>query len=373
MTVRLLHGDCRSVLPTLKAESVHCVVTSPPYFGLRDFGLGEGALGLESTVELYVERMIEVFREVRRVLRHDGTVWLNLGDVYASSVNGRSAAATKLLGRDDRTFRDKPIATAGHGIKPKDLCLVPARVALGLQRDGWWLRSDIVWTKPNPMPESVRDRPTRAYEHVLLLAKSAHYFYDAVAVRESASGYALDGADGRNRLDVWTIATEPFPEGHFATFPTALVERCILAGSSAMGCCAKCGVPRIRLEERVSANGRRVVVPAAQRAAYGADGRPLAGDNAITSDELVRGGFHARNGLVRKSPAGWAPSCECGAGAAPCMVLDPFAGAGTVGLVADRLQRDAVLIELNPNYAKLATRRICDDSPLLTRVADQGR
>ena len=230
MTIRLLHGDCRGILPTLPAESVHCVVTSPPYWGLRDFGIppsvwggdpdcqhdfhcervateigrgnwaqgmngrGEvqpggadakrepiravalrgfcrcgawrGTLGLEPDASMYVDHMVEVMREVRRVLRRDGTVWLNLGDGHAASVNGRSAAATKMLGRDDRTFRDKPIATTGFGLKPKDLCMMPARVAIALQGDGWWIRSEIIYAKPNPMPESARDRPTRAHEQV---------------------------------------------------------------------------------------------------------------------------------------------------------------------------------------------------------------
>ena len=530
MSIRLIHGDCRDVLPTLPAESVHCCVTSPPYWGLRDYGTAQwdggdpacdhrrfngyvsgldggteaqdigklfkdncgkcGAIridrqiGLEPTPDVYVATLVEVFRDVRRVLRKDGTCWINLGDSYATNVNGRSAADTKALGNDDRTFRDKPFSTVGNGLKPKDLCGIPWRVAFALQapdylgsirretdrawlaaltdgegcitileatsphgsgssyppilqvrmcdrecidkamslvgsngdnpaqypasmegqrpayqwrihgrkaadtiaeiypwllikrkqaivawnhqfvrdsyetkrgvkiptdalekqklcRDliqrlnkreaadlpswmieppqpfgpGWYLRSDVIWAKPNPMPESVTDRPTKAHEYLFLLAKSERYYYDAAAIAEQfaddrmgnpngggaysiGSGRNDSGAlktglwntDGnrttRNRRSVWTVATQPFSEAHFATFPPALIEPCILAGSP---------------------------------------------------------------------PGG--------------TVLDPFGGAGTTGLVADRLQRNAVLIELNPKYSDMAERRIVDDGPLFADVA----
>jgi DNA modification methylase len=334
--VRVLMGDCRAMLRTLPADSVQCCVTSPPYWGLRDYGV-DGQLGLEPSLGEHIETMVDVMREVRRVLRPDGTLWLNYGDCYATQPNGRSAADTKAAGNDDRTFRDKPFPTVGaifdssrrnvvdnkHPnappipgrirpggyLKPKDLCMVPNRIAIALQEDGWWVRSEIIWGKVNPMPDSSgRYRPGTAHEKIWLLSKSAKSFYDPNAVRmgaaESQIGRLRDDVIGgkswrergqhsnggrfidppENRLlrnyepaelAVWPMATEPCPDAHFATFPTELARRCILAGS-----------------------------------------RP--GD----------------------------------------MILDPFGGSGTVGLVAHHLGRSATLIELNPEYAELARNRI---------------
>jgi len=220
-------GDCREVLHGLEESSIHCVVTSPPYWGLRDYGT-DGQLGLEETPADHVANMVEVFREVRRVLREDGTLWLNYGDTYAAT---------------------------GSGLKPKDLCGIPWRVAFALQDDGWWLRQDIIWHKPNPMPESCTDRCTKAHEYIFLLAKSPRYYYDAEAIKEAAAkagvipggGKKTDAGrndgdrDGRsmctepvcatrNRRSVWTIPTAPYPGAHFATFPPDLVKPCIMAG-----------------------------------------------------------------------------------------------------------------------------------------------
>jgi DNA modification methylase len=257
----------------LADESVQCVVTSPPYWGLRQYA-GEQetdwqdgtrhALGLEPTPELYVAHMVEVFREVKRVLRPDGTLWLNLGDSYASgeigrhdSVQGREIDGKRVTSK--ATLRQQARLTSG--VKPKDLVGIPWMVAFALRADGWYLRSDIIWHKPNPMPESVTDRPTKAHEYLFLLSKSPSYFYDADAIREdfaderlgnpgAASGnysrgsgrndngalsgkaWNEDGAhSGRNKRTVWTIATRPYAGAHFATFPEALVEPCIKAGS----------------------------------------------------------------------------------------------------------------------------------------------
>ena len=359
MSVRILVGDCLERLRTLPEESVHCVVTSPPYWGLRDYGV-EGAIGLEPTLQEHLETIVTVFREVRRVLRKDGTLWLNYGDAYtaAQGINKDGSPrlpkvpttiqnvptdrkpgqqdlpagwSTRKVSRTSRVTRDN-----NFGLKPKDLMMMPARVALALQADGWWLRSEIVWHKPNPMPESVRDRPTSAHEKLFLLTKSARYFYDAEAVREpakdplddirrmrqqhdsnkSAATAERNGlraradkqrghsrshagfnerwdampkeeqqANGANLRNVWTIATHAYPDAHFATFPPKLVEPCIKAG------------------------------------------------------------------------------CPVGG-----VVLDPFGGSGTVGLVASRLGRDAILIELNPEYAEMAERRIHGDAPLLADV-----
>ncbi len=317
MTVTILHGDCRAILSTLPDCSVQCCVTSPPYYGLRDYGV-DGQIGLEPTPDEYVAEMVAVFREVRRVLRDDGTLWLNIGDSYNTPNNRRDASAY-VSGGKSRLMEQEPNRKASQRydatLKPKDLLGIPWLLAFALRADGWYLRSDIIWHKPNPMPESVRDRPTSAHEHVFLLSKRGAYFYDADAVREDNAdtswasqaridgrteeqgpkakerkAYELQGShrnpDGRNARNVWTIATQPYSGAHFATMPPELAERCIKAGT-----------------------------------------KP--GDT----------------------------------------VLDPFGGAGTTGLVADRLNRNATLIELNPAYRTLAAERITDDAPLFAGVA----
>lgn len=458
------------MLRTLPDESVHTVVTSPPYWGLRDYGLppsvwggdqacthewdmatraGQsggtasekvrtkgtenfqafgasehgtcskcgawlGCLGLEPTPQLFVEHLVEVFREVRRVLRADGTVWLNLGDSYATGAGkvgdhpgggeqgskwaGRPAPdATSSAGRGratrDGTHAGKHTGMAAlgpmvqpnrmpiPGLKPKDLVMIPARSALALQADGWWVRQDIIWQKPNPMPESVRDRCTKSHEYLFLLSKSEAYYFDADAIAEpaarpegsgnkerkpaSARGVPVDtggksagavagsvpweGAT-RNKRSVWTVTTQPFKEAHFATFPPALIEPCILASTSARGCCSKCGAP---WEREIDKTPAEVKAPASE---YGHG----AGRNDGGRSMLVG---------ASSTTIGWQPTCGCGAGVVPGTVLDPFGGAGTTGLVSDRLGRDAVLIELNPSYADMAQRRIAGDSPLFAEVA----
>jgi DNA modification methylase len=286
VTVSILTGDCRERLAELPSESVHCIVTSPPYFGLRDYGVA-GQIGLEATPDAFVSELVAVFRECRRVLRADGTLWLNLGDSYASSPPGNKtvgvSAKSGLHGINGASGQYRETLAAGHatkrdtskiaGLKAKDLIGIPWRVAFALQADGWWLRQDIIWSKPNPMPESVTDRCTKAHEYLFLLSKSATYHYDADAVREEAEygrregtnwkrpreadprdgrqseAQTVRGADpeaGRNRRSVWTVATQPFSEAHFATFPPDLIEPCIKAGTSEKGCCAKCGKPWVR-------------------------------------------------------------------------------------------------------------------------------
>ena len=314
---RIIAGDCIEGMRTLPDASVHCCVTSPPYWGLRDYG-HDGQIGLEATPEAYVARMVEVFREVRRVLRDDGTCWVNLGDTYANAPVGRFngggfvdvSAATG--GRDL-----SGVATSGlvnklkaSGLKQKDLVGIPWRVAFALQADGWWLRQDIIWHKPNPMPESVRDRCTKAHEYVFLLTKSERYYYDADAVSEAVAcvrgpgnkkplkGVEEDGEkhrtraglhkaaerwreegppESRNRRSVWTVTTKPYGGAHFAVMPSDLVEPCIKAG------CPEGGT-----------------------------------------------------------------------------VLDPFAGSGTTLAVAAELGRSGIGCELNPEYIGLAERRIKD-------------
>jgi DNA modification methylase len=249
-------GDCLDVLRSLDPCSVQCCVTSPPYWGLRDYGCG-GQIGLEQTPEEYTAKMVEVFREVRRVLRDDGTLWLNLGDSYASDTKGSVGPSEKQLSSAGSRYGMSQ--RLNHGLKSKDLVGIPWRVAFALQADGWYLRQDIIWAKPNPMPESVTDRCTKAHEYLFLLAKSERYYYDHEAIKEQAihagsvvknnagknslmgsfgatrTGFLKDAgvtvADDRNRRSVWTISTKPFYGAHFAVMPEDLVKPCILAGS----------------------------------------------------------------------------------------------------------------------------------------------
>jgi site-specific DNA-methyltransferase (adenine-specific) len=325
MSVEILHGDCRETLKTLPDASVNCCVTSPPYFGLRDYG-HDAQIGLEESPDAFVQQMVSVFREVRRALRDDGTLWLNLGDSYAAQRGGTHQPAETLAGgKNGKTEQGANVNRDRHdgynptrfasriGLKHKDLIGIPWRVAFALQGDGWYLRQDIIWHKPNPMPESVTDRCTKAHEYIFLLSKSARYFYDAEAVKEKtgsecdpeeyekvkAAGtwksggitqYAgslktqprLTSPTGRNRRSVWTVTTKPYKGSHFATFPPDLIRPCILAG------------------------------------------------------------------------------CPTGG-----TVLDPFGGSGTTGQVAMEEGRNAILCELNADYVGLIRKRIGGVTPSL--------
>ena len=313
----IIQGDCLEELRKLPSEAVDCCITSPPYYGLRNYGC-DGQIGLEESPEAYVSKLVEVFREVRRVLKKEGTLWLNLGDSYSrdlakggSGPNGKHdyipdyGNARKIMseskgssdggvGRADRA----PVRNGGDGLKPKDLIGIPWAVAFALRADGWYLRSDIIWHKPNCMPESCKDRPTKSHEYIFLLSKSQKYYYDAEAIKEestsyngkASAGWSKDYADAqpahggesrwergptRNKRTVWTVATKPYSEAHFATFPEKLIEPCVLAGCPEGGIC-----------------------------------------------------------------------------------LDPFFGAGTTGLVAKKLGRRFIGIELNPEYISMAQKRI---------------
>ncbi len=441
MNVRILIGDCRDGLRRLPDKSVHAVVTSPPYFGLRDYGtakweggsvecdhlvradpkvesstLGGGKkstghqqegfrrvcprcgarridnqIGLEPTPGEFVSALVDVFREVRRVLRDDGTVWLNLGDSYAADRGGAYQPAETLGGGNSGVAADGGLTNRGRGagynphrdasrigLKHKDLIGIPWRVAFALQADGWYLRSEIIWAKPNPMPESVTDRPTKSHEHIFLLSKSERYFYDAEAVKEpgvipagtlgakgSAERQSQEGVnarppeykvyDGRRNLrDVWTITTKPFRGAHFATFPPEIPERCIKAGTSERGACPKCGAPWTRVTET-------------ETEFAGGSGRAGRTAEEMNGSGKWRNGGTAGNTslklgpVVRSKTTGWAPGCDCpGNDPVPCTVLDPFGGAGTTGLVAAKFGRDAVLCELNPVFADMARTRIQD-------------
>jgi DNA modification methylase len=350
---------------------VHCCVTSPPYWGLRDYGNGANGIGLEGTPDEWCSALVGVFREVRRVLRPDGTCFVNVGDTYYTAPNGsldtRSALTGSHVGREQyrkaraSRRRDRAEVPESHnavaGLKPKDLIGLPWMLAFALRADGWYLRSDIIWAKPNAMPESVTDRPTCAHEHVFLLAKSARYYYDAEAVKEQGSGRTRVSAASRGRMgrsgyhthtvapqtsrslrNVWTIATEPYPEAHFATFPTRLVKPCVLAGTSERGVCPACGAPWTQVVRYDEATHRN-------RATYD-PGRP---DGRVSP---------WRAGLGRSRVLGWEPGCTCGHGeTVPATVLDPFGGSGTTALVALLLGRIAVLCELNPDYAEMARQR----------------
>jgi DNA modification methylase len=316
LTVRILQGDVREQLAELPSNSFDCIVTSPPYWGLRDYGV-VGQIGLESTLAEYLDTMVHVCRDLRRVLKPSGTFWLNVGDSYASQTKGSGGAGKSTLGpnRDLQNIdfqKMEPRRFDLGTIKPKDLCMAPNRLAIRLQEDGWYVRSEIIWAKPNPMPESVTDRPTSSHEKIWLLTKAERYWYDGDLIREPISannnGAGLSvpkfGNDermrgkfeqakrlyeeikGANCRNVWTIASRPYSAAHFATFPPELAERCIKAGCPPQG-----------------------------------------------------------------------------------HVLDPFGGAGTTGLVADRLGRDATLIELNPSYVSLIKNRIADDAGMFAQVA----
>ena len=426
--IQLHLSDARQ-LP-IPDESVDCVVTSPPYWGLRDYGLSaweggdencdhtishyndnmkpnvdrpfrgdrssclhcgarrvDSGIGLEPTPEEYCANMVEVFREVWRVLKPTGTVWLNLGDSYASSRpmgtsnnefgsyakhrNGFDfgrTGATSAIGDNEYRGRGKIV----DGLKPKDLVGIPWRVAFALQADGWYLRSDIIWSKKSPMPESVQDRPTKAHEYIFLLTKSPKYYYDADAIREKPVPHAPDKPPtarkqpyfgqpsqrttengytphyeppetGRNKRTVWEINTHPYPEAHFATYPEKLVEPCIMAGTSEKGVCAECGKPWERIME--------------------VSGGTIGTAWHDHTDDLVRGmrdnsGGKATDGTYKREHKGWQPTCECNADIVSATVLDPFVGSGTTMAVAQRLGRRGIGTDLNEEYLALASKRL---------------
>lgn len=457
----ILVGDVMKILSSMPQESIQTVVTSPPYWGLRDYdvprtvwggdpkcrhfwgpefvkggparapgkttkfgnrrvlklraalqkasmgafcwcGAWRGQLGLEPKPSLYVEHIVDVMRAVKRVLRRDGTVWLNLGDCYSDSGRG-SDTNSKLEGsrRNQEESRKVRIReTAITGIRPKNLFLLPHRVAIALQDDGWYVRQDVVWSKPNPMPESVRDRPTRAHEYVFLLSRSERYYYDAEAIKEPVTWNAHSRGAGankkaslinrpsgwdpalgwqaghskkvgryaqpkqnesfstavvslvsdRNKRSVWTVQTEPFSGAHFATFPQGLVAPCLEAGSSPKAC-AGCGAPWEREVEVWYENP-------GNRSGNGQKWKGMGHQPFGTGTRDVR--------LERKSKTkGWHPSCECFADlpeqdrpTRPCLILDPFMGSGTTALVAVKIQRDFIGIEIKKEYAAMARGRL---------------
>ena len=379
---RIICGDCLEVLKTLPAESVDCCITSPPYYGLRSYlpdGHPDKALeiGLDATPEAYVARLVEVFREVRRVLKDDGIMFLNLGDSYAGSGKGGQS-------EEKRSENWQPqYGNKGkrYGLKPKDLIGIPWMVAFALRADGWYLRSDIIWHKPNCMPESVTDRPTKSHEYLFLLSKSQRYYYDAEAIKEpntegtkkrlssgpvnpigtnpkaaitrGDAGGKYEVANGRNKRTVWTIPTKPYKGAHFATFPEKLVEPCVLAGTSERGYCPKCGKPWARQIEH-----KNMVIRKTDRMAdMGEFGRTQSSGTMLSPAET--------------KTIGWLPSCQCASKPRPGIVLDPFSGAGTVALVAKKLGRHYIGIELNPDYISMAKTRV-QKTPVNLRSFEEG-
>jgi DNA modification methylase len=322
-TATILLGDVRDRLREIPDKTIHTCITSPPYYGLRDYG-EDTQIGLEHTLERYVETLTDVFREVRRVLRDDGTLWLNLGETYLPS---------------------------------KQLGGVPWRVAFALQADGWYLRQDVIWAKPNPMPESVNDRCTKAHEYVFLLTKSPRYYFDNIAIKEPTS-QKTNGPRSerktqpvtRNKRSVWSVPVTPFRGAHFAVMPEALVEPCV-AASVSMHTCATCCAPYRRLITRAPIAERRLrenrigVIPGRDKPS-----------RMQSVDMEVR----------EATTVGWSPTCECEPdNTGISTVLDPFTGSGTVAVVAMRHHANFIGIELNPDYASLARRRIEEDQPLM--------
>lgn len=390
---KIFQCDVTQGIP-LSDKSVHCVITSPPYWGLRDYGVPD-QLGLEKTPAEYIEKMVAVFREVWRVLRDDGTCWLNMGDSYASGKGTcyNPGGGVESLGKARKETGAHPLDRGNistlreSGLKPKDLCMMPHRLAMALQADGWWIRSDIVWAKPNPMPESVTDRPTKSHEYIFLCTKRAKYFYDAEAIKEPQSEtshprYAKDAEtppaakpdskelarpgyenwrettpvhmlpNGRNKRSVWTIPAQSYSEAHFATFPEKLVEPCIKAGTSEKGCCAECGSPWVRMVEKSGGT-------------TGESWHDHKDDTGAgmtqTKDGVPLNTF--KNRKEKENPykvemIGWKPTCNHGGDPVPAVVYDPFMGSGTVGLVAYKNNRNYIGTELNQEYIDMAERRI---------------
>lgn len=402
----ILVGDAAEQLRRLPAQSVQCIMTSPPYFRLRDYGI-PGQLGLEATGEEYLERMVAVFRQVRRVLRKDGVLWLNMGDGYVGSWRGGDPKKRVTAYDKDRLAELAVKSGSVFGLKEKQLIGMPWRLALALQADGWWLRQDNIWAKKNVFPESVRDRTTRAHEYLFHFTRSSHYYYDSVAIEEPQCeserarwlkrqtnglekvyslkrddpqyGQTAPGRSGgvktvaarkrlaekgtRSKRSVWWIGTQPFKEAHFATFAEKLVEPCILAGTSEKGACAFCGTPWYR-KVAPTPDYAKILL-----ANLGKNHKKTREEDRAKGRE---GNGIARHGNLGRSyeTLGWAPGCGCEfGGIVPCTVLDPFAGAATTGLVALKFGRRFIGIELKPEYAEMARRRL---EPFLPEAKKAG-
>lgn len=393
MTFTVHVGDALTVLRTLPDASVHACVTSPPYFRLRDYG-HPGQIGRESSPEAFVEALVAVFVEVRRVLRHDGVLWLNIGDSHAGQGGGAQGKNGQRAAHDRHT--ERMVSKTGDGLKPKDLIGIPWMLAFALRASGWWLRQRCVWHKPNNKPENVSDRPHTDCEDVFLLSNSSHYFYDDEAVRVPATGrrpgnvgrskgvedrpvelrtrgglHMVQAEGTRHLRSVWSVPTQPLEEAHFAAFPEKLALICVLSGTSAHGCCARCGSPWRRIVEKGEPLREQQIACGADANGeyHGAASKVFAGTGAQDASALKA---RILAGMRERRTVGWRPTCACGADVAPCTVLDPFAGSGTTGVVAVQTGRRFVGIELNPTYAAIARRRICGVAPLFVSPALAG-
>lgn len=369
MSVEIRIGDCRTLLKAMPDASVHCVVTSPPYYGLRDYGVS-GQIGSEATPDEHLAVLVDVFDEVRRVLRKDGNLWLNYGDCYASSPNGKKAAEYKADGSDDRTFRDKPFSTVSGIFKPKDLMLMPARVAIALHAAGWWVRSDNIWHKPNPMPDSATDRTTPAHEHMFHLTKSPRYWYDADAVRTPLADKTLT-TFGCTHKDLGNDAGGNVKASNWArTVPTRKPK--IKApdgwdtGAGAHGSVHISGREKGKTTDKQRGHSRPHAGFNGRWDSMSKDEQQFAGANLRNVWTIATSAFQEAH-FATFPPALVEPCIKAGCPVGG-LILDPFGGAGTVGLVADRLGRNALMFELNPEYAEIAERRLRADGGMFMDV-----
>jgi DNA modification methylase len=359
VSVNILIGDSRDRLKELPDASVHCCVTSPPYFGLRDYGV-DGQMGMEATPDEFVAGMVGLFREVRRVLRDDGTLWLNLGDSYAGSRCGPQGEFGEYADRSIASQREMRRAADGKhvarpGAKPKDLIGIPWRVAFALQDDGWYLRQDIIWSKPNPMPESVRDRCTKAHEYLFLLSKGPRYHFDADAIAEPLGTASIarlaqnvDSQTVSDRVPGKTNGTMKAVGRRAAGNKSHKGQTAYEAGDERMR--TKAGLVSFADRERAKVEAGDLVGTRNKRSVWEVSTQPFIGAHFATFPPAL-----IEPCILAGCPKGGT-------------VLDPFGGAGTTGLVADRHQRNAILIELNPEYAALAQSRLSDDGGMFSEV-----
>ena len=388
---QILTGDCVELMKKMDGESVDMCVTSPPYWGLRDYGHGESQLGLEATPEEYIDNMVKVFREVKRVLKPEGTLWLNIGDSY----NGSGGSGGDYNKGGIKEGQPKYGKKNTPSLKPKDLVGIPWMLAFALRADGWWLRQDIIWAKPSCMPESVTDRCTKNHEYVFLLSKNKDYYYDHEAIKEdtvskadkrkSAFTYAdnedwakdkdasrISKAKGiadarvkdyakRNKRSVWWVGPKPLPEAHFAVFPIELIEPCILAGTSAKGNCSTCGNPWKRVVEKDGAYGDNHGNFGKHDSKWEGQDKQSSGHRMQKNMNRMRAqGKDHDNPFPKTRTVGWEATCECETDVTPAVVFDPFGGSGTTAMAAIKHGRKAILTELSEEYVGIAEKRITD-------------